>query len=294
MFPEQLSMHLIKLVADEIDINRTGFAIEIGVGTSNFYALVYKGLGFNTIAVDPVPYAPFVDLALQHQIVFDESCIYLENGEQTIYISSQSDLSSLHNNWWGVTQNISKKVASQNLTTFIEKHGIEKITFFKVDTEGSEYEILQQFTSLSPQLLPGVIEFEFGGGGLKNEHKGGWEPGFYKKTLTTLELLKKLGYKEAIIFDSIELKPVLFSFESTANFDDLFKPNFEYGNLIAFKEEIKDWAVIKSQLTELQNELLIQHINNLKRENTDLYMQLIKKDLLGRIARKIKRTFGVK
>lgn len=294
MFPEQLSMHLVKLISDEIDINRIGTAIEIGVGTGNFYSLIYKDLGFNTIAVDPIAYLPFLELATRHCIIYDESCIYIENGEEVIYMSAHSDLSSLHDDWWGAIENTGKIVKSQDLKTFLGKHKIEKISFLKVDTEGSEFEILQQFSDLNSTLLPKIIEFEYGGGGLRKDGIAGWSPDFYEKTLKTLYLLKTLGYKEAIIFDSIALEPVFFSFEGENDFDSLFKPNFEYGNVIAFNEKMKDVRTIKEQILSFQNILLAEYIDNLKKENTKLHIELIKKDYSKRVLNKIKRVLKLK
>ena len=294
MFPEKLSMHLNKLICDEIDLNRVGVAIEIGVGTANFYSLLYKELGFNTIAVDPIPYQPFLVSANEKGVIFDESCIYLTNGEQVIYTSGHADLSSLHNNWWGIDKNESKIIKSQDLETFIKKHKVENISFLKVDTEGSEYEILQQFSKLNIDLLPKVIEFEYGGGGLKKDEQGGWSSTFFNKSLLTLDLLEKLGYKDAIIFDSIDLEPIFFSFEDYEDFNNLFKPEFEYGNLIAFIAPLKNKKIIKAQILDFQNTLIREYIDNLKQENSQLYSELIRKDYLKRISNKIRRILKIK
>jgi len=282
-------MQLIRSFSDEIDKDRAGTAIEIGVGTDNFYSLIYKEMGFDTIAIDPVAYGPFLKLAGEHGIIFDECCIYSTNGELTLYTSEHSDLNSLHNNWWGITGKKSKTVKAQDLQTFIKKHSIQKISFLKVDTEGSEYDILQQFRDLKPALLPAVLEFEYGGGGLKKEGSGGWQPAFFKKTLDTLELLKSLNYQDAILLDSVALEPVFFSFERDTDFENLFKPDFEYGNLIAFKEKIKNKEAIKSQILDAQNALLGVYINELKRENTELHRKLINLDYRKRIVNKLKR-----
>ncbi|MGZ3757414.1 MAG: FkbM family methyltransferase [Mucilaginibacter sp.] len=287
-------MYLNELICDEIDLKREGFAIEIGVGTANFYSLLYKELGFNTIAVDPIAYLPFLVLANEKGVIFDESCIYLTNGEQVIYTSALSDLSSLHNNWWGIDKNESKTIKSQDLETFLKKHKVENISFLKVDTEGSEYEILQQFTKLNTALLPKVVEFEYGGGGFKKNKEGGWSSAFFNKSLLTLDLLKKLGYEEALIFDSIDLEPIFFSFDDYEDFNNLFKPEFEYGNLIAFIAPLKDKKVIRAQILDFQNKLLREYIDNLKQENSQLYSELIRKDYPKRITNKIRRILKIK
>jgi FkbM family methyltransferase len=172
MFPEELSMKLIGVVSDEIDINREGHAIEIGVGTINFYSPIYKKLNFKTIAIDPIPHEPFLILANEQEIVFDETCIYKEDGEIELFTSHLSDLSSVHSNWWGVENEHkkSKRVRSKTLNSFFSEHQIKKITFLKVDTEGSELEILSQLVK-GNENLPLAIEFEYGGGGKKTNWK---------------------------------------------------------------------------------------------------------------------------
>ena len=294
MFPEKLSIRLIELVSDEIDASKNGAAIEIGVGTDNFYSLVYKKMGFHTIAVDPIAYPPFVALAKQNGIVYDESCIYQKDGQTVIYTSQTSDLSSLYNHWWGVNAGKSKIIKSQTLKTFLANYNIAKISFLKVDTEGSEYEILQQFQGQPETLLPRVLEFEYGGGALKKDAQGGWAPAFFQKTILILQLLKEFGYQEAIIFDSVELEPIIFSLHNHTNFEELFKPDFEYGNLIAFRESISQIDTLKIQLQAYHNTLLRDYIDTLKQENLNLYLQLIKKDYPKRFMNKLKRMIGNK
>jgi|GEM_PF-1079658 len=286
MFPEKLSMRLIQLVADKIDKNRRGVAIEIGVGTSNFYSEIYKSLEFKTIAVDPIPFPPFVELSLEKDIIYDESCIYKNNGPLTLYISALSDLSSLHSNWWGVKQSNSKTVIGQTFSSFIEKHQIERITFLKIDTEGSELEIIQQLSSSNNDLLPEVLEFEYGGGCSKSEGHGGWSPEFYSKLLKIIELLKQMGYSQGIILDSIDLEPNVFTFESISNPDTIFKPYFEYGNLVAFKKPINNLESIKVKILEEQNIYLKNYIDTLKKENRSLSTNLLRKDYIQRIKNK--------
>jgi len=284
-----MSMQLIRLIADKVDKNRQGCAIEIGIGTDNFYSYIFNDLKFKTIAVDPIPFQPFVDEAKTRNIIFDETCIYEDDGEIDIFTSTHSDLSSVHENWWGINGQTKRTVRSKTLLTLLNDHQTSSITFFKVDTEGAELEIIKQFSLLEKGMLPQIVEFEYGGGHLKKTGLGGWSDEFYNKNLEVLHVLKKLGYSEGLIFDSLNIDPVYFSIVELNNFDSIFADDFEYGNIVIFKNEIDLRDLLNEELLIFQNGLLKTYINELHLENDRLQKAIQKAQLFKRLKRKIKR-----
>jgi FkbM family methyltransferase len=293
VFPEKLSMHLFKLISEDIDVKREGFAIEIGVGTDNFYSLLFRDLNFKTIAVDPILHLPFIVLANEHNIIFEEACIYEVDGEISIFTSSHSDLSSLHKNWWGINGKTSKTVNSKTFKTLLTSHKVNKITFLKVDTEGSELEILIQLSDLDHKLLPSVVEFEYGGGGIKKDGHAGWSSEFYNKNISVLKLFKELNYKEGILIDSISLNPHFFSFSEIYYFNQLFESSYEYGNIIVFKDIIQRKFHIKDQILTYQNDILQDYLVEINEQLKSLQLKIAKRRILKRALLKFKKLLNI-
>lgn len=292
MFPELLSQAIIETLADEFDPQRNGVAIEIGVGTDNFYAVQYRQAGLKCIAVDPIAHPPFLEIARQYDIQFEEACIYDHETELTLFSNSLTDLSSLNSDWWGVDTNNQKKVKAILLSTLLNKYQIEKITFLKADTEGSEYEILKQLKDVQQTLLPAVVEFEYGGGGIKENGAGGWQQKYFDKVIATINLLKALGYQQALIIDSTAATPSLINLQEVTDADILFAPTFEYGNFLAFKQPIKQQDKFENLLFKTLLPYLERTISELNVYNTNLKLKVLKLQYFTRAVNKLKRMFG--
>ncbi len=239
---EQISFFLIPYLGNCFDKLRKGAAIDIGVGTSAFYCSEYHASGFRTLAVEPLPAEDLKTLCLDKNISLVEGAVYSEDGFVDIYTGefngeSLPDLSSLNQNWWGVnSKNNRIRVRSYTLQTIINQFAIDRITFMKIDTEGSEYAIVNQLLKLNQKLLPQVVEFEYGGGALKSEKKGGWEEGFFNHTLECLRVLKQLNYTNGLIIERELSAPVFFDFNQIVDLKELFQDHFAYGNIVCFKE----------------------------------------------------------
>jgi len=290
VFPEILSQSIILPLTNYFDLERNGWAIEIGVGSDNFYAENFSRFGLQCIAVDPIPYKPFNEIARKNNIYFEEVCIYDSEGEITIY--SNDDLSSINPDWWGVDNKNTKKVQSILLSTLINRHKVEKITFLKIDTEGTEYEIIKQLNDLPPALLPKVIEFEYGGGALKETGNAGWNEKYFKKVLAIFEVLKRLEYQQGLQLDSNDISIPFFSLDVLDNPEMLFKPHHEYGNILIFKDAIKDTSRIEATLLEAQIGELKSKYDIIFEENRQLYIQIQKSNYTKRILNRFRRTFG--
>ena len=291
MFPEILSQSVIKLLVSTFDPDKKGVAIEIGIGTDNFYSIKYKEEGLECIAVDPIAYPPFVKIAKEKDIHFEEACIYDQEGEITLFSSEFSDLSSVNQDWWGVDANNQKKVKAILLTTLLKKHNVHQITFLKADTEGSEFEIIKQLAGLEQSKLPCVVEFEYGGGAIMQSGNGGWNSKFFDKVIAIIQTLQSLGYEQGLIIDSNDIEPAFFDLKAIKDPRELFKPNYEYGNFLVFKHAVPSIIEFENLLLKAQAIELEKQLRHITAENAALNIKILKSQYLKRVINKTKKIF---
>lgn len=289
MFPEILSQSIIQALVDDFDPEKKGVAIEVGVGTDNFYSVKFRQAGLKCIAVDPIAWPPFLEIAREHDILFEEACIYDQEKEITLFSSKHSDLSSLNQDWWGVDANNQKKVKAILLKTLLAKYDVDQITFLKADTEGSEYEIIKQLKELAGSQLPYVVEFEYGGGALKQTGAGGWDNRFYDKVLAIIQILQDLNYQQGLIIDSNDTSAEIFDLKAVNDPDTLFKQTYEYGNFLVFKNPVKSKAHLENLLLKAQTIELEKIISVLTTENKNLNIKVLKLQYFNRFVNRIKR-----
>ena len=80
------------------------------------------------------------------------------------------------------------------------------------------------------------------GGGTLQEKKGGWSEKAMNETLSCLEILKKLGYKNAILVDSSpsSVERIISLEKTDINSISFFKPHYSYGNILLFTDKMCD------------------------------------------------------
>lgn len=239
---EKQVLNFLPYFLDKSDPQKSGVAIDIGVGTSNFYCEVFAKCGFKTFAVEPLPIEDVKRLGKQYDIELVQACIYLSNNNVEMYTGQFRgevffDVSSVNSNWWGINEE-SKKVTvpAYTFNSFVEKFSINNISYLKIDTEGSEWEIIQQLKLNTTYELPKIIEFEYGGGCIKKEATSGWSDEYFHKTINCLNHFKELGYSYFLFFEAAEKKVLKYEFLKVNNFEELFKDYFEYGNIVVIKE----------------------------------------------------------
>lgn len=200
MYVEECCSALLNYILPQVDKNRSGITIEIGVGTFHFYCSLFRKLGFEVIAVEPIPNKNLHTICRKQNIKLIESCVTKIDGTVNIYMGTwqgeeNTNLCSTRSDWWGTTSE-AKQVDSISLSTLLKSTQKHEITCIKVDVEGTEINIIEQFLDIEQVSLPLVLMFEYGGGTTKNTLKGGWSPEIYSGTLKCLEVLKSLKYKE--------------------------------------------------------------------------------------------------
>ena len=254
MQPERMIFERIPYLLKKYDKKKVGVAIEIGVGTFNFYFEVFHHAGYKTYAIEPLPTANLKKIININKIDLIEACILDYEGTVNIYSgifknSDCMDVSSVNQDWWGINEK--SKVIVVNSTTLkkiIKKYKINAITYIKIDTEGSEYSIIKQLVDFEKRLLPKIIEFEYGGGAIKNSGIGGWGLDYMTKTLGCVSTCYNLGYKYVLLFESVNENPIEFNLDELMNYEEIFQDNYVYGNIIMFQKKFYDFKKIVDKL----------------------------------------------
>jgi FkbM family methyltransferase len=243
MHVEECCSALLNYILPQVDRTKSGITIEIGVGTFHFYCSLFKKLGFEVIAVEPIPNEDLKALCRKQNIKLIESCITKIDGPMDIYMGTwqgeeNTNLCSTRSDWWGTTSE-TKQVESISLSTLLKSIQKQAITCIKIDVEGAEVDIIEQFLDVTQGSLPLVLMFEYGGGTTKNTQQGGWSPEIYNGTLRCLEVLKSLKYREIIAIDSSEnFVSKVYDLQNLSSFEDIFPETSNYGNIIATCDRI--------------------------------------------------------
>lgn len=239
---ERYILSIIPNMLKFYDPNKNGAAIDVGVGNFNFYCEVFAKQGYRTLAVEPLPSEQLNTLLSKQNIELVESCLLDKNGNIEIFSgifngNDNVNISSVNKDWWGVNDKSQKKIVPcVTLPDFIDKYKLNNISYFKIDTEGAEYSIIKQFSSVKNVLHPKIIEFEYGGGGQKKNQSGGWNDKYYTSTIDCIKSLYKIGYKYLVILERENNTPLFFKLNNNIDLNSIFKPNYVYGNILMFKK----------------------------------------------------------
>ncbi|MBD2652428.1 FkbM family methyltransferase [Synechocystis sp. FACHB-383] len=245
---------LLAQLLPEVDPQRQGVCIDVGVGTFAFYCQIFAELGFTSLAIEPLPVKALKKLAEHPKLTLLSVCLSDQNGEQTLYVGKfagifNSNFSSLSPQWFGASRQ-ARQVKTITLQTLINQQQIEQITCLKLDIEGWEWTVMQQLEDLAEKLLPAVVMFEYGGGVNRGQNQKGWAPEFFQNTLNIMKLLKNLGYSQGILLDfAPDCKEIVFDLHQleVTELEKLFPPESVYGNVIVFK----DYQAKENQLSQI-------------------------------------------
>jgi FkbM family methyltransferase len=228
------------VLANVSDPARNGTFVEIGVGTSDYYFVQFAEKGFQTLAVEPLPTKTLLTTCDKYNVPLEISVVAEENGHVPIYLGQYSGppnvkLSSLNADWWGSSRE-DREVPSLRFDSLLAKYAIKSVTALKVDVEGSELAIVNQLKFVPKEVLPRLVQFEYGGGGSKHGQLGGWSPKYFGRTCTTLEVLQSLGYEWLLLVDR-DLPAVRSVWlPDTNSLGEVFHPLSHVGNAIVCKD----------------------------------------------------------
>ncbi|MEA5452073.1 FkbM family methyltransferase [Leptolyngbya sp. CCNP1308] len=234
---------LFENLLPDIDPQRQGLCIDVGVGTFAFYCELFARLGFATVAVEPSPTDKLRSVCQQYPIQLIEQCLSDRVGTQTLHMGqfanvANSNFSSLSADWFGASA-ITRPVPTLDLATLLNQIAATQITAFKLDIEGWEPVVIQQFTALPTEQLPRVVMFEYGGGGSRTQGEKGWSPQFLAGSMNCLQTLQQRGYGFSIMVDYASGTPAkVFDLQALDLAKDVpFYPNGVYGNILCFYQQ---------------------------------------------------------
>ncbi|MEO1294738.1 MAG: FkbM family methyltransferase [Cyanobacteria bacterium J06636_16] len=233
---------LLKQILPDIDPDREGLCFDIGVGTFAFYCELFAQLGFTTIAVEPLPTDKLRVVCQRYPIQLIEQCLSNRVGTQSLYTGqfayvANANFSSLAADWFGASAH-AQQVATLDLANLLQTVSAVRITCFKLDIEGWESLVIQQFLDLPTALLPKLVMFEYGGGCSRKDGQKGWSPKFLDGTVSCLKTLQQRGYGFSIMIDyawGTEAK--IFDLQTMdLSSNSPFYTNSVYGNILSFYE----------------------------------------------------------
>ncbi len=234
---------LFEHLLPDLDPQCQGLCVDVGVGTFAFYCELFARLGYATVAVEPIPNDKLRVLCQQHSIQLIEQCLSDRVGTQTLHLGefanlANSNFSSLAADWFGASAN-TRTVPTLDLATLLAKVDATRITAFKLDIEGWEPVVVQQFADLSSDLLPEVVMFEYGGGSSLAQGDKGWSPKFLEGTMTCLKTLQARGYSFSIMVDYAAGTEVKLFDLGTLDLarESPFYSNGVYGNILCFYQQ---------------------------------------------------------
>ncbi len=234
---------LLENLLPDLDPDRQGLCVDVGVGTFAFYCELFARLGFATVAVEPSPTDKLRALCQQYSIQLIEQCLSDQVGTQTLYMGqfanlANSNFSSLAADWFGASSS-TRSVPTLDLATLLRQVTAPYITAFKLDIEGWEPVVIQQFVELPSKQLPQVVMFEYGGGGSRAQGSKGWSPNFFQGTMTCLEVLQQQGYAFSVMVDYASgTQAKVFDLQSLdLAHESPFCANGVYGNILCFHQQ---------------------------------------------------------
>ncbi|MGL5083057.1 MAG: FkbM family methyltransferase [Microcoleaceae cyanobacterium] len=232
---------LLKQILPDIDPNRNGFCLDVGVGTFAFYCELFSQLGFSTFAIEPLPVPKLRRICQRRSIRLLEYCLSDRNGTQPLHVGrfarlSNQNFNSLEAEWFGSSAE-TKQVPTLDLAELLRMTAASTVTCLKLDIEGWESVVIQQFTDLPPAQLPTLTMFEYGGGGSRHRGSKGWSPKFLQGTMTCLKTLQECGYGFSILIDYAYDAQIKILDLQSLDLDPnaIFAANAIYGNIISFR-----------------------------------------------------------
>jgi FkbM family methyltransferase len=242
---EQYTWNCIRSLMLSLDPDRSGWAIDAGVGHFDFYCEWMKQLGYRTLAIDAVLFPEAIDACKRGGIPLIEAALSDRDGIATLFHAPERDLRSLETMWGGMEA--AQAVNSITLQSLINKYQIEGVTVLKLDIEGGEPAVIGTLESLPAAHLPLIISFEWGGEWPVKTERGAWQPSQRQRVDASFNLLHALGYERGLLVgsgDGTFMRPI-----ESGTKPHYFEPDDNWGNAILTRGDVSTSALIEFALT---------------------------------------------
>jgi hypothetical protein len=127
-------------------------------------------------------------------------------------------------------------VDTLTLRDYVARKSIGSIAFLKVDTEGSEFAVLNGLREVPDAVKPEYVIFEYGGGGTKGAATGGWAEKFWTGTKNCARLLSEQGYRSAVVLETALPKPVVIADPTVEKIEAQLPADASVGNMLFARE----------------------------------------------------------
>jgi len=228
-FVERTTWELLQRLLADIDPNHNGWCIDAGAGVQDFYFEWFADAGYATLLIEPVPVQqvqaicenrdiPLLKMALADRTELLELAIHKDPNRHTL----RADL-------WPADYHDFQPIGGVTLVDIVEAYRIQHITALKLDIEGAEPQVLR---TLTPDLMPDVIVFEFGGQVSKAHGTGAWSNETLLDVFQATRHLRDIGYRDGLIIAvgaGEHIRPLNFGTPD-------FKMTDGWGNIIITKE----------------------------------------------------------
>lgn len=219
-----LSDHITRL-----DPDRQGLCVDVGLGDGDYYFEWFAGLGYDTIAIEPLPTEGALRAVEASRASLVQAALGDRVGEAKLFTAR--NIHSLYDGLWGEAEN-SHTVPMLTWQNVLETD--DRVTALKLDIEGAENMVIRQLWS---RPLPAVLSFEFGGVWQRNTGRGPWSMERVASLLHSLRTLHGLGYRHGVVIASGNTDSILFiTLERRMDIDALFSPDCGWGNIVVWRE----------------------------------------------------------
>lgn len=194
---ERNTLNVFKGLLHELDPDKVGWCIDGGAGIQDFFGVEFHNWGWQTVIVEPQVSWGLLGATEGKCIALEDSALCHIDGHVTLYEGWDGNTHSLDSEWEDVTGHPHKKTGMQvpaiRYQTLLEKYAIADVACLKLDIEGSEWSVIQQFAE-NHVILPRIVSIEYGGGYARHTGKGGWAKHRFDNVLKCIDVLRACGY----------------------------------------------------------------------------------------------------
>lgn len=216
---------------NEYDPDKQGWCIDGGAGIQDFFGLYFSEWGWQSVIVEPLPSDALLN-SLHNGVMLEPSALCAIDGHTTLYTGHDGNTHSLDDNWEDVTGHPHAKapmeVQAIRYESLLEKWDIDRVTCLKLDVEGSEWSIIQQFVE-DDMPLPQIVSIEYGGGFTKSSGMGGWQEHRFENVLKCIDVLRACGYTHGA-----HCEEAIHEFTFVQHPRGIWREDAGYGNLVVW------------------------------------------------------------